>query len=155
MSERIIIPIPQSQHQTRIEVYYKGELNRYGAVEPGATEINVKLPAPVNECEIKLIPYNASGQPCGRGHVYRDKTIMPEPLEDTAPPVEPSSDDECCEKPDNCTEVTEIVPDASASVVVERPEDNEVAEPPDEDDWTRPTWPPRTTGTKTNNTDRQ
>ena len=74
-----LIPIPSNQFPTRIEVYYNGELNRSGGVQPGATEATIKLPADISECEIRIIPCDSQGKPVGRGHVYQDETLVPEP----------------------------------------------------------------------------
>lgn len=119
MSERIMIPIPESLYQTRIEVHYNGELNRTGCVSSGQREASIKLPAPLCECEIRLIPCDAQGKPVGRGHVYEDKSLKPEPPAHTDPPAEPEEDSgECCE---GSCESSEVVADAEAEVVVERP----------------------------------
>lgn len=135
MSERKIIPIPDSSFPTRIEVYYDGELNRTGGVQAGATEASIKLPAPVEECEIRIIPCDQQGKPVGRGHIYKDESIQPEPPEHTDPPAaecdQPEcSDDECdgeCDGEGAC-ESSEVEADAAASVVIERAEADEPAE---------------------------
>lgn len=128
MSERITIPIPQSEFPTKIEVYHDGKLNRHGGVQSGATEATIKIPAPLDECEIKIIPCDALGNPAGRGYTYQDENLVPEPPVNTDPPAEPSEEDECCGGMVDCAEVTELVPDAHASVVVERPEVDESVE---------------------------
>ncbi len=107
---RKIVPIPPSQFPTRIEVYHKGELNRTGGVQPGATEANIKLPADISECEIRIIPCDQQGKPVGRGHVYIDETLVPEPPAHTDPPAEcpeGASEDACCGKPKECEGTTE------------------------------------------------
>ncbi len=137
-SKRIIIPIPPSTFPTRIEVHHNGELNRSGGVQPGATEASIKLPAPAEECEIRVIPCDAQGKSVGRGHVYRDDTLVPEPPVYTDPPAEypeNTSDDECCGEPESCEgiiESSEIEFNAPASVEVTR---SEVDETDDEDDF--------------------
>jgi len=88
MTKRITIPIPVSDCPTRIEVYQNDKLNRNGGVQPGATEASIKLPAPIEECEIRIIPCDMQGKPVGRGYVYEDETVKPEPPTNTAPPVE-------------------------------------------------------------------
>lgn len=123
---RTIIPIPLSQFMTRIEIYYKGELNRSGSIQPGATEANIKLPADMSECEIRIIPCDPQGKPVGRGHVYKDETLVPEPPVYTDPPVECSedaSDDVCCEESEECevtTESSEIEVEQSPDVQLVR-----------------------------------
>ncbi len=88
MIERITIPIPKSDSLTRIEVYYNDKQNRSGGVQAGATEASIKLPAPIEECEIRIIPCDTQGKPVGRGYVYEDKTVKPEPPPKIDPPVE-------------------------------------------------------------------
>lgn len=123
---RIIIPIPASQFPTRIEVYHNGELNRSGGVQPGATETSVKIPADISECEIRIIPCNSQGQAVGRGYVYKDETLVPEPPVHTDPPTEcpeDVSENACCGKPEECegtTESSEIKVEQSPDVQLVR-----------------------------------
>lgn len=126
---RKIIPIPSSQFPTRIEVYYKGELNRIGGVQPGASEANIKLPGDISECEIRIIPCNSQGKPVGRGHVYQDETLMPEPPVHTDPPAEcpeGASEDVCCGKPRECEGITK-----SSEIKVAQSPDVQVVRGPD------------------------
>lgn len=126
--ERRTIQIPYSQFPTRIEVHHDGELVRSGGVQPGMTEATVKLPAPIEECQIKIIPCDQQGKPVGRGHIYVDDSIKPEPPAIIKPPVEP--EDECGEQCDGTCENTEVVVDVAAEVTLERPE---VTEPFEEE----------------------
>ena len=136
MSERITVPIPESQSPTKIEVYHNGKLNRHGGVQPGATEASIKIPAPLEECEIRIIPCDTLGNPSGRGHVYQDSSLVPEPPVNIDPPAQVCDcEDECCGVTEDRAEVTEIVPDASASVVVERPEVDEIVDEVESKPW--------------------
>jgi hypothetical protein len=67
---RVTIPLNQSNMRTRIEVWYEGKLNRNGGAPAGATEVKVKLPAQLCECEILLFSCDAQGNPVGDGQVY-------------------------------------------------------------------------------------
>jgi hypothetical protein len=123
MSERTTIPVPQTEYQTRIEVYLEGRLNREGCVQGDKTEVSLKLPAPIEECEIRIIPCNAQGKPVGRGFVYQDQSLRPEPPINTDPPVEP--DEEPGEPDEDDCESSEIVCDDETSISIEEPEADE------------------------------
>jgi len=126
MSERINVPIPSSPYLTRIEVYYKGELNRTGSVAPGQATASVKLPSALSECEIRLIPCDAHGKPVGRGHVYVDESLKPEPPANTEPPCEPEEESgECCE---GSCESSELVADVAVEVGLEKSSDHQLVE---------------------------
>ncbi len=83
--ERIRIPIPQSQFPTQIQVYLDGDLKQVGGAQSGDTEITIRLPAPVDECEIKIYTCDQQGKPVGRGFLYQDSQLKPEPVDMPAP----------------------------------------------------------------------
>jgi hypothetical protein len=83
--ERIRIPIPQSQFPTQVQVYLDGDLKQVGGAQSGDTEITIRLPAPINECEIKIYTCDQQGKPVGRGFIYQDKQLQPEPVDMPAP----------------------------------------------------------------------
>ena len=117
MSERVTVPVPMSDTSTKVEVYYEGKLNRHGGVEAGRTEAKIKLPAPLEDCEIRVIPCDALGNPCGRGYVYTDGALVPEGVEMDAPTVDPDV----------------VEPADEASVVIERAEASVAAEEAEEE----------------------
>ncbi|MHA2135970.1 MAG: hypothetical protein ACW99J_19090 [Candidatus Thorarchaeota archaeon] len=124
MTHQITIPLPNSQYPTRIEVYYQGVLNRHGGVAAGTTERKIKLPAAVEECEIRIIPCDERGKPVGSGQVYIDTESKP--VAETDPPESDEVSDECGK--DAC-ESSEIVANTEASVAIARPEVDENIEP--------------------------
>jgi hypothetical protein len=97
--ERITIPIPNSATKTRIEVWYGGEMNRYGVVFPNTLETKVKLPALAEECEIRYMPCNDKGVAIGSYKVYPEPVECPEDTEE----------DDCCGNPHACTGIVEVV----------------------------------------------
>lgn len=88
---RVKIPVPLSDTSYRIEVWHSDKLNRVGGVGAGITVANVKLPAPLEECTIQIIPCDSMNNPVGRGFTYQseDESLAPTPPENTEPPVEP------------------------------------------------------------------
>lgn len=115
MAEKIVIPIPASQFPTKIEVYYKGELNRSGGVQAGTLEAELRLPASVSECEIRIIPCNQQGQPVGRGFLYKDSHIIPETPLNIRSKYEKSSHNQESECEGICNEQDESIPTVEAS----------------------------------------
>jgi hypothetical protein len=124
MTHQITIPLPDSQYPTRIEVYYQGELNRHGGVAAGTQEVKIKLPAPVEECEIRIIPCDERGKPVGSGQAYVDPESKP--VAETDPSESDEVSDECGK--DAC-ESSEIVANAEASVAIARLEIDGNTEP--------------------------
>lgn len=130
---RVEIKIPDSEYNTRIEVYYRGELNRSGEVASGQMSASVKLPegAEINDCEIKLIPWH-QGKAMGPGYIYQPEGCVAAPPVFDEPPVE---EDDCGERCDgDVSESIDLMSECSSTVVIERSEDREDDEPVVESD---------------------
>ena len=88
---KVTIPILKRSDPTKVEIYHNGKLNREGMIGADQCEVQLRLPAPLEECDIYFTPCNSHGEPVGPSNIYGEK----------------SSDDspkECCGNPETCEE---------------------------------------------------
>lgn len=75
---RFPLPLPDGLNHLQVEVYYPDDQTRFSKTEvvAGIRELKVKLPAPPDECLIRVFPVQNS-EPLSVGYVYLDGQLRP------------------------------------------------------------------------------
>lgn len=127
---RFPLPLPDGLNHLQIEVYYPDDQTRFSKTEvvAGVRELKVNLPAPPNECLIRVFPVQNS-EPLSVGYVYLDGQLHPyRPGMHTLSTAGASITDELVESVEESDEPpAEIVEDLDSTLDMGEPMDLDVA----------------------------